>query len=79
VARDGVISLQILVCDFKVGAKTKVVAALLNSCSNSILINQALASKLKAKIVASPKSRKVNYIDRQVEVKSSLVSFELAN
>jgi len=73
VARDGVISLQILVCDFKV------VAALLNSCSNSILINQALASKLKAKIVASPKSRKVNYIDRQVEVKSSLVSFELAN
>jgi hypothetical protein len=38
-----------------------------------------LASKLKAEVVDGPIVRKVNYVDRQVETKSDLVSFELIN
>jgi hypothetical protein len=43
------------------------------------LIDPALASKLKAKFIEGQTVRKVNYVDRQVEVKSDLVSFELVN
>ncbi len=52
---------------------------MLDSRSNSRLIDQALASKLKAKVVQGPVTRKVNYVDRQVEVESSLVSFVLTD
>ncbi len=52
---------------------------MLDSGSNSTLIDQALASKLKAKVVQGPVTRKVNYVDRQVEVESSLVSFVLTD
>jgi len=38
-----------------------------------------LASNLKAKVIEGPIVRKVNYIDRQVEVRSDLVSFDLTN
>ncbi len=38
-----------------------------------------MESKLKAKDIAGPIVRKVNYVDRQVEVKSDLVSFKLVN
>jgi hypothetical protein len=43
------------------------------------LIDQALVSKLKEKVIEDPIARMVNYVDRQVEVKSDLVSFELVN
>jgi hypothetical protein len=79
VARDGAISLQTLVCDIKTEFGTRQVVVLLDSESNSSLIDQALASKLKAEVIEGPIVRKVNYIDRQVEVKSDLVSFELVN
>jgi hypothetical protein len=79
VPRDGAISLQSLVCDIRRESGTKQVVVLLDSGSNSTLIDQALASKLKAKVVDGPIVRKVNYVDRQVEVKSDLVSFELVN
>jgi hypothetical protein len=79
VARDGAISLQTLVCDIRTQTGTKQVVVLLDSGSNSTLIDQALASKLKAEVVDGPIVRKVNYVDRQVEVKSDLVSFELVN
>jgi len=79
VARDGAISLQTLVCDIRTKSGTKQVVVLLDSGSNSTLIDQALASKLKAEVVDGPIVRKVNYVDRQVEVKSDLVSFELVN
>jgi hypothetical protein len=79
VARDGAISLQTLVCDIRTESGTKEVVVLLDSGSNSTLIYQALASKLKAKVVDGPIVRKVNYVDRQVEVKSNLVAFELVN
>ncbi len=74
VARDGAISLQTLVCDIRTKSGTKQVVVLLDSGSNSTLIDQALASKLKAEVVDGPIVRKVNYVDRQVEVKSDLVS-----
>ncbi len=48
VARDGAISLQTLVCDIRTKSGTKQVVVLLDSGSNSTLIDQALASKLKA-------------------------------
>ncbi len=38
--------------------------------SRSSLIDQDLASKLKAEVRDGPIVRKVNYVDRQVEVKS---------
>ena len=75
VARDGAISLQTLVCNIKTESGTRQVVVLLDSGSNSSLIDQALASKIKAKVVDGPIVRKVNYVDRQVEVKSDLVSF----
>ncbi len=52
---------------------------MLDSGSNSTLIDQALASKLKAKVAQGPVTRKVNYVDRQVQVESSLFSFVLAD
>jgi hypothetical protein len=79
VARDGAISLQTLVCDIRTESGAKQVVVLLDSGSNSPLIDQALVSKLKAKVIDGPIVRKVNYVDRQVEVKSDLVSFELVN
>ena len=51
----------------------------LDSGSKSTLIDQALASKLKAKIVQGPVTRKVNYLDRQVQVESSVVSLVLSD
>ncbi len=63
----------------KVGDKARIVVVLLDSGSYSTLIDQAMADRLKAKVGQGPISRKVNYVDRQVEVKSSLVSFDLAN
>ncbi len=79
VARDGAISLQTLVCDIKTECGTRQVVVLLDSGSNSSLIDQDLASKLKAEVRDGPIVRKVNYVDRQVEVRSDLVSFELIN
>ncbi len=79
VARDGAISLQTLVCDIKTESGTRQVVVLLDSGSNSSLIDQDLASKLKAEVRDGPIVRKVNYVDRQVEVRSDLVSFELIN
>jgi len=79
VARDGAISLQTLVCEIKTESGNKQVVVLLDSGSNSSLIDQRLASKLKAEVVEGPIVRKVNYLDRQVEVKSDLVSFKLIN
>jgi hypothetical protein len=79
VARDRAISLQTLVCDIKTESGTKQVVVLLDSGSNSSLIDQDLASKLKAEVLDGPIVRKVNYVDRQVEVKSDLVSFQLVN
>jgi hypothetical protein len=43
-----------LVCDIKVGAETRQVVVLLDSGSSSTLIDQALASKPKAKTVRVP-------------------------
>ncbi len=77
VARDGAISLHTLVCDIKTKSGTKQVVVLLDSGSNSSLIDQDLASKLKAEVRDGPIVWKVNYVDRQVEVKSDLVSFQL--
>ncbi len=79
VARDEAISLQTLVCDIKTEYGTKQVVVLLDSGTNSSLIDQDLASKLKAEVRDGPIVRKVNYVDRQVEVKSDLVSFQLVN
>jgi len=79
VARAGAVSLQTLVCDVNAGGKSQRIIVLLDSGSNSTLIDQALASKLKAKVVQGPVTRKVNYVDRQVEVESSLVSFVLTD
>jgi len=79
VARAGAVSLQTLVCDVKAGGKSQRIIVLLDSGSNSTLIDQALASKLRAKVVQGPVTRKVNYVDRQVEVESSLVSFVLTD
>ena len=78
-ARDRAISLQTLVCDIKTKYGTKQVVVLLDSGSNSSLIDQDLASKLKAEVQDGPIIRKVNYVDRQVKVKSDLVSFQLVN
>jgi hypothetical protein len=72
VARDRAISLQTLVCDIKTESGTRQVVVLLDSGSNSSLIDQDLASKLKAEVRDGPIIRKVNYFDRQVEVKSDL-------
>ena len=47
--------------------------------SKSSLIYHALASKIKAKVVNGPIVGKVNYVDRQVEMKSYVFSFELVN
>jgi hypothetical protein len=58
---------------------TRQVVVLLDSGSNSSLIHQELASKLKAEVRDGPIVRKVNYVDRQVKVKSDLVSFQLVN
>jgi hypothetical protein len=77
VARDGAISLQTLVGDIKTESGTKQVVVLLDS--NSSLIDQDLVSKLKAEVRTGPIVRKVNYVDRQVEVKSDLVSLQLVN
>ena len=77
--RDGAISLQTLVCDIKTNSGTKQVIVLLDSGSNSSLIEQALASKLKAKVIEGPIVRKVNYVDGRVEVRSDQVYFELVN
>jgi len=79
VARDGAISLQTLVCDIKTKSGTKQVVVLLDSGSNSSLIDQALASKLKAKVIEGPIVRKVNYVDGRVEVRSDQVYFKLVN
>ena len=79
VARDWAISLQTLVCDIKTKSGTKQVVVLLDSGSNSSLIDQALASKLKAKVIEGPIVRKVNYVDGRVEVRSDQVYFELVN
>jgi hypothetical protein len=79
VARDGAISLQTLVCEIKTESGAKQEVVLLDSGFNSTLIDQALASKLKAKVIEGPIVRKVNYVDRQVEVRSNLVSFKLIN
>ena len=76
VTRAGAVSLQTLVCDVKAGGKSQRIIVLLDSGSNSTLIDQALASKLRAKVVQGPVTRKV---DRQVEVESSLVSFVLTD
>jgi hypothetical protein len=62
VARAGAVSLQTLVCDVKAGGKSQRIIALLDSGSNSTLIDQALASKLKAKVVQGPVTRKVNLL-----------------
>ncbi len=78
-ARASAVSLQTLVCDVKAGGKSQRIIVLLDSGSNSTLIDQALASKLRAKVVQGPVTRKVNYVDRQVEVESSLVSFVLTD
>ena len=78
-ARDGAISPQTLVCDIKTNSGTKQVIVLLDSGSNSSLIQQALASKLKAKVIEGPIVRKVNYVDGRVEVRSDQVYFELVN
>ncbi len=51
VARDGAISLQTLLCDIRTKSGTTQVVVLLDSGSNSTLIDQALASKLKAEVV----------------------------
>ena len=51
VARDGAISLQTLVCNIKTESGTRQVVVLLDSGSNSSLIDQALASKIKAKVL----------------------------
>ncbi len=77
--RDGAFSLQTLVCDIKTESGTKEVVVLLDSGSKSSLIDQDLVSKLKAEVRDGPIVRKVNYVDRQVEVKSDLVSFQLVN
>jgi hypothetical protein len=79
VARAGAVSLQTIVCDVKAGGKSQWIIILLDSGSNSTLIDQALASKLKARVVQGPVTRKVNYVDRQVQVESSLVSFVLTD
>ena len=71
--------MQTLVCDIRTECGTKQVVIPLDSGSNSSLIDQALPSKLKAKVVDGPIVRKVNYVDRQVEVRSDLVSFKLVN
>jgi hypothetical protein len=68
-----------LVCDIKTKSGTKQVVVLLDSGSNSSLIDQALASKLKAKVIEGPIVRKVNYVDGRVEVRSDQVYFELVN
>jgi hypothetical protein len=68
VARDRAISLQSLVCDIKTESGTKQIVVLLDSGSNSSLIDQDLAPKLKAEVRDGPIVRKVNYVDRQVEV-----------
>ncbi len=60
VARAGAVSLQTLVGDVKAGGKSQRIIVLLDSGSNSTLIDQALASKLKAKVVQGPVTRKVN-------------------
>ena len=78
-ARDVAISPQTLVCDIKTNSGTKQVIVLLDSGSNSSLIEQALASKLKAKVIEGPIVRKVNYVDGRVEVRSDQVYFELVN
>ena len=60
VARAGAVSLQTIVCDVKAGGKSQWIIILLDSGSNSTLIDQALASKLKAKVVQGPVTREVN-------------------
>jgi hypothetical protein len=60
VARDRAISLQTLVCDIKTESGTKQVVVLLDSGSNSSLIDQDLASKLKAEVRVCPIVKKVN-------------------
>ena len=77
VARDGAISIQNLLCDIKSEIRTKHVVVLLDSGSNSSLIDKDLASKIKAKVRDGPIVRKVNYVFTQVEVMSDLVSFQL--
>jgi len=61
VARAGAVSLQTLVYNVKAGGKSQRIIVLLDSGSNSTLIDQALASKLKAKVVQGPVTREVNY------------------
>jgi hypothetical protein len=51
VARDGAISLQSLICEIKTGSGNRQVVVQLDYGSNSSLIDQAFASKLKAKVV----------------------------
>jgi hypothetical protein len=78
VATDGAISLQTLVCDIKTKSGINQVIVLLDSGSNSSLIDQALVSKLKAKVIEGPIVRKVNYVDGRVEVRSDQVYMNLS-
>ncbi len=77
-ATDGAISLQTLVCDIKTKSGINQVIVLLDSGSNSSLIDQALVSKLKAKVIEGPIVRKVNYVDGRVEVRSDQVYMNLS-
>jgi hypothetical protein len=79
VARDGALSLLTLVCDIKVVVETRQVVVLLDSGSNYTLIDQSMASKMKAKIVDCQMVRKIIHVNRLVEVKSNPAFFELAN
>jgi hypothetical protein len=79
VASDGALSLLTLVCNIKVVVETRRVVVLLDYSSNYTLIDQAMASKMKAKIVDGPIVRKIIFVNRQVEVKSNPVFFELVN
>jgi hypothetical protein len=79
VASDGALSLLTLVCNIKVVVEPRQVVVLLDYSSNYTLIDQAMASKMKAKIVDGPSVRKIIFVIRQVKVKSNPVFFELAN
>jgi len=79
VASPGSISLQTVICHISNKGASFPIIALLDSGSNSTMINESLAKNLRLPVKMGPVTRKVNYADRQAEVRSKLVEFQIAS
>jgi len=79
VATPGAVSIQTVVCFISSRGKPIKIVALLDTGSNSTCIDEALAKELFLPIRAGPTKRKVHYVDRQAEMDSTCVEFQLTS